>query len=115
MYRIPYYEDIAGVGPCGSIVSNIEDMSRWLIALMNDGKYAGKQVLPAEVLKETLGPAIALPNTALETRGWTEVLNATMEWGVKPLPTAATCSHSTAAICRASIPRFRSCRRITLA
>jgi CubicO group peptidase (beta-lactamase class C family) len=81
LYRIPYYEDIAGVGPCGSIVSNIEDMSRWLIALMNDGKYAGRQVLPAEVLKETLRPAIALPNTALETRGWTEVLNAAYGMG----------------------------------
>src|SRR5437867_9306343 len=76
LYRIPYYEDISGVAPCGAIVSNIEDMSHWLIALMNQGKYDGKQVLPAEVLKATLQPAIALPNTALETRGWSEVLNA---------------------------------------
>jgi CubicO group peptidase (beta-lactamase class C family) len=75
LYRIPYYEDIAGVAPCGAIVSNIEDMSRWLIALMNDGKYRGKQVLPADVLKETVQPAIALPNTMLETRGWSEALN----------------------------------------
>jgi CubicO group peptidase (beta-lactamase class C family) len=37
------------VAPCGAIVSNIEDMSHWLIALMNQGKYNGKQVLPAEV------------------------------------------------------------------
>jgi CubicO group peptidase (beta-lactamase class C family) len=75
LYRIPYYEDISGVAPCGAIVSNIEDMSHWLIALMNQGKYNGKQVLPAEVLKGTLQPAIALPNTSLETRGWSEMLN----------------------------------------
>jgi len=75
LYRIPYYEDITGVAPCGAIVSNIEDMSHWLIALMNQGKYNGKQVLPAEVLKATLQPAIALPNTGLETRGWSEILN----------------------------------------
>lgn len=75
LYKIPYYEDTAGVGPCGSIVSNIEDMSHWLIALMNDGKYDGRQVLPSEVLKATLQPAIALPNTNLETRGWSEILN----------------------------------------
>lgn len=81
IYRIPYYEDIAGVAPCGAIVSNIEDMSHWLIALMNQGKYNGKQVLPAEVLKATLRPAIALPNTALETRGWSEVLNAAYGMG----------------------------------
>lgn len=81
LYRIPYYEDIAGVAPCGAIVSNIEDMSHWLIALMNHGKYNGKQVLPAEVLKDTLQPAIALPNTALETRGWSEILNAAYGMG----------------------------------
>lgn len=81
LYRIPYYEDIAGVAPCGAIVSNIEDMSHWLIALMNDGKYGGKQVLPPEVLKATLQPAIALPNTALETRGWSEMLNAAYGMG----------------------------------
>jgi len=76
IYRIPYYEDIAGVAPCGAIVSNIDDMSHWLIALMNDGKYEGKQVIPPDVLKATLEPAIALPNTALQTRGWGELLNA---------------------------------------
>ncbi|MGO9966012.1 MAG: serine hydrolase domain-containing protein [Bryobacteraceae bacterium] len=81
IYRIPYYEDISGVAPCGAIVSNIEDMSHWLIALMNQGKYNGKQVLPAEVLKATLQPAIALPNTALETRGWSEMLNAAYGMG----------------------------------
>jgi CubicO group peptidase (beta-lactamase class C family) len=81
IYRIPYYEDIAGVAPCGAIVSNIENMSHWLIALMNEGRYKGKQVLPAEVLKATLQPAIALPNTTLETRGWSEVLNAAYGMG----------------------------------
>ena len=75
LYKIPYYEDIAGVAPCGAIVSNIQDMSHWLVALMNEGQYQGKQVLPAAVLKATLQPAIALPNTTLETRGWGEVLN----------------------------------------
>jgi CubicO group peptidase (beta-lactamase class C family) len=81
IYRIPYYEDIAGVAPCGAIVSNIEDMSHWLIALMNDGKYKGNQVLPPEVLRATLQPAIALPNVGLETRGWTEILNAAYGMG----------------------------------
>jgi len=75
IYKIPYYEETGGLAAAGAIISNIEDMSHWLIALMNDGKYAGKQVLPAKVLKATLEPAIALPNTAGETRGWWEVLN----------------------------------------
>ena len=46
LYKLPYYEDITGVAPCGAIISNIQDMSHWLIALMNDGKYGGTQVLP---------------------------------------------------------------------
>src|SRR5436190_21671822 len=50
-------------------------MSRWLIALMNDGKYLGKQVIPPRVLKATLEPAIAQPNVLLETLGYKEVLN----------------------------------------
>src|ERR1039457_2042457 len=48
LYKIPYYEDIAGVAPCGAIVSNINDLSHWLIALMNDGKYNGKEGLAAD-------------------------------------------------------------------
>ena len=75
IYKIPYYEDIGGVAPCGAIISNIQDMSHWLIALMNDGRYQGKQVLPSAVLKATLEPAIALPNTETETRGYWELLN----------------------------------------
>jgi CubicO group peptidase (beta-lactamase class C family) len=81
IYKLPYYEDIAGVAPCGAIVSNIDDMSHWLIALMNDGKYDGKQVLPPDVLKATLDPSIGLPNTTLQVRGWGEVLNAAYGMG----------------------------------
>ncbi|HKY27406.1 MAG TPA: serine hydrolase [Pyrinomonadaceae bacterium] len=81
IYRIPYYEETGGVGPAGSIVSNIEDLSHWLIALMNNGKYNGKQVLPAKVLQATLEPAIALPNTAGETRGWWEIINRSYGMG----------------------------------
>jgi CubicO group peptidase (beta-lactamase class C family) len=75
IHKIPYYEDTAGMAPAGAIISNLEDMSHWLIALMNEGKYKGKQVLPAAVLKATIQPAMAQPNTLAETRGWWEILN----------------------------------------
>ena len=75
LYRIPYYEDTEGVAPAGAIISNIEEVSHWLIALMNDGKYNGKQVLPVNVLKATLEPAIGLPNTLGESQGFWELLN----------------------------------------
>jgi CubicO group peptidase (beta-lactamase class C family) len=75
LHQIPYLEDTAGMAPCGAIISNIQDMSHWLIALMNDGKYRGKQVMPRSVLKATLERAIALPYTMAETRGFWELLN----------------------------------------
>jgi hypothetical protein len=69
------------VGPCGAIISSIEDMSHWLQTLMNEGKYNGNQILPPEVLTATLEPAMALPNSAGETRGFWEVLNAAYGMG----------------------------------
>jgi CubicO group peptidase (beta-lactamase class C family) len=75
LYKIPYYEDTEGVAPAGAIVSNVEELSHWMIALMNDGKYNGKQVLPATVLKETMQPAIGLPNSLGEALGFWELLN----------------------------------------
>src|SRR5207245_8709609 len=75
LYKIPYYEDTEGVAPAGAIISNIDELSHWLIALMNDGKFHGKQVLPASVLKATLQPAIGLPNTLGESQGFWELLN----------------------------------------
>jgi CubicO group peptidase (beta-lactamase class C family) len=75
LYQISYYEDTEGVAPAGAILSNIDDLSHWLIALMNDGKYKGKQVLPSNVLKATLQPAIGLPNTLGDALGFWEILN----------------------------------------
>jgi Domain of unknown function (DUF3471) len=46
-----------------------------MIALMNDGKYNGKQVLPPDVLKATLQPAIGLPNSLGESQRFWELLN----------------------------------------
>lgn len=77
LYKIPYYLEQSGVAPAGAINSNIKELSHWLVALMNEGKYDGKQVLPPDALKATLEPAIALPNTSGEIRGWWEMLNTT--------------------------------------
>jgi CubicO group peptidase (beta-lactamase class C family) len=81
LYKIPYYEDTEGVAPAGAVISNIDELSHWLIALMNDGKYNGKQVLPADVLKATLQPAIGLPNATGEALGYWELLNSAYGMG----------------------------------
>lgn len=81
LYRIPIYEDTKAVGPAGSIISNIQDISHWLIALMNNGKYNNKQVIPEKIIKATLEPTMALPNTGLENKGYKEVLNTAYGMG----------------------------------
>lgn len=81
LYAIPYYSDAVGVAPAGAINSNINDMSHWLIALMNGGMCSGRQVIPRSVIRQTLAPSIALPNTTLEVRGWGELLNAAYGMG----------------------------------
>ncbi len=74
LYKIPYLEDTDGMGPAGSIISNITDLSHWVIARMNNGKFNGKQVIPEAVISATLEPAMAYHNASLD-RGWNEVMN----------------------------------------
>src|SRR5260370_14342172 len=81
LYQIPYYSDAIGVAPAGAINSNIVDMSKWLIALMNDGKIDGRQILPQSAIRQTLAPSIALPNTELEARGWGQILKTASGMG----------------------------------
>jgi CubicO group peptidase (beta-lactamase class C family) len=75
LYQIPYYEDVAAVGPAGSIISNINDLSKWLIAQMNGGKYKGRQVIPEDIIKATLTPAIARDNSTNLQKGYLELLS----------------------------------------
>lgn len=75
LYRQPYYTAEVAIAPAGAINSNVQDLSRWVIALLNKGKVDGKQVIPEAVLRETMAPSLAMPNSALESRGWGENLN----------------------------------------
>jgi CubicO group peptidase (beta-lactamase class C family) len=81
LYRIPIYEDKAAVGPAGAIISNIQDMSHWLITLMNNGKYNNRQVIPDKIIKATIEPTTAFPNTGLENKGYKEILNGAYGMG----------------------------------
>ena len=50
--EIPY-DNIDNLGPAGSMVSNVKDMSRWLLMQLDSGRYEGKRILPWEVLQKT--------------------------------------------------------------
>lgn len=59
------------LGPAGIIKSNVEDMSHWMIAQLNQGKYNGVQVIPDAAIKETLIPQ----NIADKDGRWPELSN----------------------------------------
>lgn len=74
LYKINYLSETDGLGPAGSMISNIKDLSHWLSALMNKGMYNGKQVIPENAVAATMEPSIALHNNFLD-QGFTEILN----------------------------------------
>ncbi|HJU44549.1 MAG TPA: serine hydrolase domain-containing protein [Vicinamibacterales bacterium] len=47
--------------PAGSIFSNVEDLSRFVIAFVNDGRLDGKQVLPPAVIRALSTPRAKIP------------------------------------------------------
>lgn len=75
LYKIPLKEDGAAIGPAGSIISNLEELSHWVIALLNDGKYNSKEVISPSIIKETLKPGMGFRNSELEEKGYKERLN----------------------------------------
>jgi len=52
---IPYAQ-IDGLAPAGAISSSINDMSKWVLALLNDGKVGPRQVIPLAAIKATREP-----------------------------------------------------------
>jgi len=72
--HISIEEDPRGIWPAGGIISSINDISNWLIALMNNGMYKGKKVIPQAVISSTMEPATSTPNPFSE-KGYKELLN----------------------------------------
>ena len=56
----PMFNNVA-MWPAGSIFSNAKDLSRWVIALMNEGKVDGKQLLSTSLVSQLAGHHVAVP------------------------------------------------------
>jgi CubicO group peptidase (beta-lactamase class C family) len=56
----PMFNNVA-MWPAGSIFSNAKDLSRWVIALMNEGKVEGKQLLPASLINQMVQHHVPVP------------------------------------------------------
>ena len=56
----PLFNNVA-MWPAGSMWSNAKDLSRWVIAFMNDGKLDGKQVLSPSLINQMAQHHIPVP------------------------------------------------------
>jgi CubicO group peptidase (beta-lactamase class C family) len=51
--KLDYYH-ILGMAPAGAINSTVLDMAKWVTAWINNGKYNGKEVIPADFRNEAI-------------------------------------------------------------
>jgi len=56
----PFFNNVA-MWPAGSIFSNANDLSRWVIAFLNEGRLDGKQVLSPALISKMVGHHIPVP------------------------------------------------------
>ena len=54
------YKDIGMMNPAGGINSSVNDMSKWMIAWLNKGKYKGEQILPTNYVKEAMSSQMVI-------------------------------------------------------
>ncbi len=57
--KMDYYDD-GGIGPAGSINSNVKEMSNWLITWINKGKFENQQILPQAYVEEAISPQMVI-------------------------------------------------------
>jgi len=50
--KLPF-DNVDNLGPATSMVSNVKDLTHWLILQLDSGRYEGNRVLPWEVLQKT--------------------------------------------------------------
>jgi len=56
------YGNFDALAPAASICSSVEDMSHWLIALLDSGNYQNKNVIPYEAILKTREPQSVIGN-----------------------------------------------------
>ncbi len=47
------FDNVDNLGPATSMVSNVKDLSKWLLCQLDSGRYEGRQVIPWPVLQKT--------------------------------------------------------------
>ena len=78
--KTDYYK-IAGMSPAGSINSSVNEMSKWLITWLNDGKYNDKEILPQAYIEEAISSQnVAGPNLPSDENPGLHLANYGFGW-----------------------------------
>lgn len=56
---MPYY-DIDAMAPAGAINSSVQEMANWAIAWINEGKFQGKEIFPANFYRQAISAQMAI-------------------------------------------------------
>lgn len=56
------FDHVDNLGPATSMVSNVKDLSKWLMMQLDSGRYEGRKILPWEVLQKTRDANIIISN-----------------------------------------------------
>lgn len=62
LVTIPYC-NIDGLAPAGAISSSVNDLGKWVMCLLDDGKVGPRQVIPAEAIRLTRQPQDVVGST----------------------------------------------------
>jgi CubicO group peptidase (beta-lactamase class C family) len=66
--------DNDSLAPVGGINSSVNDMSHWLLMLLNNGSYAGKTVLDSKIIADMETPQMLIPVDD-DIGAWLHVMN----------------------------------------
>jgi CubicO group peptidase (beta-lactamase class C family) len=90
--EIPFYGAQAAIGPAGAIVSNITEMSNWVLMHLNRGKYKDTQIVSEQQVQQMHTPQMVIPQMSQ----YPEMPYASyaMGWVVEPYRGSPMIDHS---------------------
>lgn len=78
--KIEYYE-LRAMRPAGGINSNASDMANWLLTWVNNGKFKGREILPAKYVREAIRPQAVMPMWYLPEEEFQGIFTANYGYG----------------------------------
>jgi CubicO group peptidase (beta-lactamase class C family) len=65
-HEAPIYEGDKALGPAGSIVSNLSDMTQYLLMYMNKGKHGDQQIISPGDIRQMISPQMVMRSSDLD-------------------------------------------------